>query len=307
MLPREPNEALHTKADVTKDRKAPLSIGVSLRGNKPTSPAISNDEEDFDVIIKKKTDFVLREMEQDSELFRGQPPTRRLPHFHVKELQLSEVIGSGEFGEVCSVLAIQDFFGNFGSATASAISQKMPAKSPPVSAKKRYMNLVRDGTQPDAEDSLANEIRPEDMRAFMSQRCFRGSVPRYAIKRIASLCSADLKAESIMDLAAEAKFLAHVEHSNIIKLRATVGTPGTEGFMVMMDQLVEILDKQVLEWKQADSKYKRNGLFRFKNSTSNKMARKDLATERLVAMFDVARALRYLHSRKILFRDLKPE
>lgn len=232
------------------------------------------------------------------------------------ELTLSGVIGEGEFGEVCSVLAISDINKKFGSSSSSKKysddgNQPQSASDDPerIAAKKRVKkDILRLGSRPDAEDSLVRAVKPEDLRAFMAERCYRGDSPRYAIKRVAaSLLESDFMASAIVDLAAEAKFLSHLDHSNIIKVRATVGTPGTMGFMIVLDRLVNIMDNKVKEWKQQQkSSCKRKVTFGLRFG-GNSMERHDLATERLVAMFDIARALRYLRSNEVLFRDLKPE
>lgn len=171
---------------------------------------------------------------------------------------MSEVIGFGEFGEVCSILAINDINGNFGfSSSARSIKQNEAAGAPneassspeetprstPGSSKKRFQELLRFGSKVDADDTLVREIKPEDLRALMAARSYRAEIPRYAVKRIASMLNHEIEVAAVLDLASEAKFLAHLNHSNIIKVRATAGTPGTIGFMIVLDRLFDILPR----------------------------------------------------------------
>jgi len=161
-------------------------------------------------------------------------------------------------------------------------------------------------------------------RRNMAQRHHRNGEARYALKRIKeSLIHAadaetknkkgDAKSfdkentalmDAVVDLACEAKYLASISHSNIIRLRGTVGVPGTPGFCLLMDRLVRTLDQQIeKEWKIQQQKYKGKLLGVLGRDSKGQQ---QLYADRLLATFDIARAMRHLHYKGIIYRDLKP-
>lgn len=127
----------------------------------------------------------------------------------------------------------------------------------------------------------------------MMERCHRGITPRFAVKRIRSDLPPGVTCVAIPDLAKEARFLASLHHSNVIRLRGTVGTPGAKDFCIILDRLYMILDQKVQEWKEDD---KENRFMHF--FVRDRRSHRASMNERLMAMFDIARALKYLHSHK---------
>jgi serine/threonine protein kinase len=230
-------------------------------------------------------------------------------HFEVlhccscSELQLGLNLGKGEFGIVREIAGIKDAFGTFGAAVKTG-----PQNEPIKDADKQRV-LFQSLTRKKSMDTTLNEesLLPlndeQDPRTFMSQRCFRGGKPRYAVKQVRNDLSSDTYFIAALDLAAEAKFLASIQHSNIVRLRATVDEPGSESFMIVLDRLYMMLSEKIVEWRKRERKCR--GPFRM--MIFRKEMHLFLMVERLVALFDIARALKYLHENKIMYRDLKPE
>ncbi|CAB9516260.1 Probable LIM domain-containing serine/threonine-protein kinase DDB [Seminavis robusta] len=149
-----------------------------------------------------------------------------------------------------------------------------------------------------------------------------------------------------MDLAMEATLLASLSHPNICKLRGTAGTPGSPEYMLVLDRLYITLDDKIDDWREeqpspnrmrqlmdfggaamklpklhfpksfpkkrvsegdgANARRPRNKAYDSKSNV-DLVIRKGQLLHRLYAAYDVARALRYLHQNKIVFRDLKPQ
>ena len=115
---------------------------------------------------------------------------------------------------------------------------------------------------------------------------------------------------AIADLAMEAKFMSSIRHPNICKMRAIAGTPGNEDFMVIMDCLSTTLRERMNEWRQQQGRTKSSFLERLllnndkKNNNKYNKNRNGNAEilqfqryeQKLLAMWDAARAIRYLHN-----------
>lgn len=163
------------------------------------------------------------------------------------------------------------------------------------------------------EESVTNMLEDEDtdgegtfLKGYMSTHLTRQGIARYAIKRIRTdFSSEDTKLDAVVDLAVEAKFLATVRHPNVVRMRGTVGSPGTVGFMIIMDRLKMTLREKMAEWN-AESKGKAGLLGKLMGKNNETMLLEQYA-DKLLAVYDVARAVKYLHNHRIIFRDLKPE
>jgi serine/threonine protein kinase len=114
------------------------------------------------------------------------------------------------------------------------------------------------------------------------------------VKRIRKDIPDECKEDAAIDLASEAKFLTSLSHPNIVKLRAVVGVPGHSDFLMVMDRLYMTLDQKIAEWRKAEKSYKGFlGHFGRRQEDLNQVR-----MDRMVALYDISRAMRYLHSNK---------
>lgn len=150
----------------------------------------------------------------------------------------------------------------------------------------------------DLEDDHDEELL--ESRGFMKDHCLREGTPRYAVKQLRSDLDADMRREAALDLAIEAKFLATLSHPNIIKQRGTSGVPGHSLFFIVLDRLFLNMTEKRIYWRTEKEKC-RSGPFNIKK---DKKSLEALWNERLTAAYDVARAMKYLHENKIVYRDL---
>jgi serine/threonine protein kinase len=134
------------------------------------------------------------------------------------------------------------------------------------------------------------------------------------------------KREAAVDMAFEAKLMSALAHPNIISIRGVLGyIENPNHYGLIMDKLRSTLQGQIQEWAKASSEDSVSTACPENNPLLGHIPQWMLLTkhekdkqrqyfrqtaffvERLEALLDVAKAMRYLHEKKIVFRDLKPE
>jgi len=110
------------------------------------------------------------------------------------------------------------------------------------------------------------------------------------------------------DLVIEAHVLASLSHPHILSIRGWAAggansyiSGANDGFFIILDHLEETLDQRISKWGKQLKRYKEPFLQKI-NSNLTEL----LFAGRFQVVRDIASALQYLHSNRIIYRDLKP-
>ena len=146
---------------------------------------------------------------------------------------------------------------------------------------------------------------------------------RYAIKYLKDdiLSSPNSYAVGTVDLVVEGMFLASLTHPNIIKVRGLpeggvdcLLQPNAKGYFLILDRLFDTLTEKIYNVWQVEHRSETSGggggclclPFGSKNSKAKEEEKLHLS-ERLKVAFDISAALKFLHGKSIIYRDIKPE
>lgn len=233
------------------------------------------------VILDKTRSIVEKEIER-SRIFDA-TVEESIPKFEFNELHLGRVLGRGGF---CVAREIN--------------SIKLKVEENGSNGKFSARRLLLKGSRP----SPQTEGVGESTREYLARRLW-AKTDKYVIKQVESeLFFSDRVTflKGMIDLALETKYLASLNHPHILKIRGVSKTsPFDElGYFVILDQLKETLGKRLNSWMQR--KRATTGITGCLTGGKGKVNK--IFTERLLALYDIADAMDYLHGRRIIYRDL---
>jgi len=211
------------------------------------------------------------------------------PKFTIDEIKLGKTLGKGNFGIVYECLGF--------------------TRTERCTHRKEISSLFS-ASENTASMSCDEEIYGDGVqsRGFMADHCIReGGSSRYAVKMLqedTTKCPGMLIRGSI-DMALETRILSSICHPNIIKLHACGATsPYKADYFIVIDRLIDTLDQRIEKWAK-QQKYVNSTLGRKLLDRKGKR-RIALLEDKLTTALDLSAAFEYLHSKNILFRDLKP-
>lgn len=181
--------------------------------------------------------------------------------FHRSDVEVGELLGKGAFSEVYQVTALKNL-----DADSSGCCEREDEDG----TVRRDGHLACEANDIDVDQFIVKHLRPE---LLLTQRSKFNN--------------------AAADLILEAKFLAALEHPNIIKIHgwaadgaASYVDGSHDGFFVILEHLDQILSRRISQWRRDPSSAPPMG-------------------QRLGYATQVASALKYLHSKSIIYRDLK--
>jgi len=245
-----------------------------------------------------------------------------LPQFHLNELVLGSFLGEGSF---CRVHALRQIvlndeelsetssFHSHASASGStrshdvleATGNRKHHQRGGFFALRRRKSSMGSGGQGDDEFELACNNGVVLDRAALARACRRHTGNfRFAMKYLRDEIKQDPESMrlGLLDLMTEAKFLSSLSHPHIIAIHAIsfAADKSTfirdESFFLVVDKLEGTLARRIDDW-----------LDESKQIMNRMMHKHSMLIQRISVAIDIASAMAHLHTKNIVYRDLKPE
>lgn len=185
-----------------------------------------------------------------------------VPLLHRGEVVVGDLIARGSFRKTYEVKAVELNDELFGEDRADLSDSSVHLRM--TNAREDLVKTLVLGTRPLVMKRLKKKL-------LSSQENFRAAMA---------------------DLMLEAKYLARLDHPNILKIRAealpsALWSGQHDGYFIVTDKLEETLESAVhTTWKTGQAKS---------------------LTSRVVLAFQIAQALQYVHGKRIVYRNLTPQ
>ena len=205
-------------------------------------------------------------------------------------------LGSGAY---CVVKEISSF----------TLANENKATSEAQESTKALAKTSSRGDKSEEEDPLGSFKTKGEVRRYMSDSCQRTDDSdgtkhaRYAIKVLKPSNKQKGLETGLKDISVQCLFLRHLGHANICKMRGTAGIPLSPSFGIILDRLYQTLESRMDQWMYDAKRYKSAGCLGCLGlGKVDPVWKKKQHVDAVTVAYDIACALRYMHSNDLVYR-----
>ena len=169
-------------------------------------------------------------------------------------------------------------------------------------------SVVSEVKSVDLDEIFDIDAKSTEIRADFDTSIRKSENIKYVLKTLRNDLPDEDHEKGVEDLAIEAEFLLMLAHPNIISMRAvSQSDPRRSRYFVILDYLPITLDLKFNQWRSRIGDSTGFWVPCFGYCCSKNALLHCIWKERFHAAADIASALKYLHQRNIIYRDLKPD